>query len=132
MVRKPDTVPASPPVDLLADEFIRTGRHGFPVLNPDASLHGIVSLEDYRRAAEGEEGPHPGLTVGDIDTKALISVYPDDSVGAALRRMAPQDLSRLVVISRENPRELLGFDAVVDTIKYGCWWNSPTPGLKIG
>lgn len=36
-----------------------------------------------------------------------MSVHPDETVGAALRYMAPRDLSRLPVVSREDPRWLV-------------------------
>jgi CIC family chloride channel protein len=108
MVRQPQTIPVDLPVQLLAGEFLRTGRHGFPVLNPDRSLFGVVSLEDYRRAtARGNEASEK-LTVRDIATSAIVSVFPDETVGTALRRMAPRDISRLPVVSRENTRSLLG------------------------
>ncbi|MEJ2305164.1 MAG: CBS domain-containing protein [Anaerolineales bacterium] len=68
MVRQPATVPADLPVSLLAGEFLRTGRHGFPVLDSDGSLFGVVSLADYRRSvANGHEQPEK-LTVKDIST----------------------------------------------------------------
>ena len=37
-----------------------------------------------------------------------MSVYPDETVGTALRRMAPRDISRLPVVSRDDPRHLVG------------------------
>jgi chloride channel protein, CIC family len=107
-VRQPITVPVDLPVMLLAGEFLRTGRHGFPVLNEDGSLFGVVSLEDYRRVTSGELPEPEKLTVRDIATKDLVTVFPDESVGAALRRMAPRDLSRMPVVARDNPRNLLG------------------------
>jgi CIC family chloride channel protein len=108
MVRQPVTVPADLPATLLAGEFLRTGRHGFPVLDEDGGLLGVVSLEDYRRAINGDQDPDNPLLVRDIVTHDVVSVYPDESVGTALRRMAPRDLSRLPVVARENPRCLLG------------------------
>ncbi|MGE5141272.1 MAG: chloride channel protein [Rudaea sp.] len=109
MVRQPVTVPADLPVADLAGEFLRTGRHGFPVLGKDGSLLGLVSLEDYRREtgdkAATKQNPR---TVFDIATRDVVSVFPDDTVGTALRRMAPRDLSRLPVVARDNPRHLLG------------------------
>jgi CIC family chloride channel protein len=108
MVKQPVTVPVDLPVMLLAGEFIRTGRHGFPVLNKDGSLFGMVSLEDYRRVTSGEQPEVETLTVRDIATKDLVTVFPDEDVGVALRRMAPRDLSRMPVIARDNPRHLLG------------------------
>ncbi|MHB8630131.1 MAG: chloride channel protein [Aggregatilineales bacterium] len=108
MVKQPVTVAADLPATLLAGEFLRTGRHGFPVLNDDGSLLGVVSLEDYRRAISEEQGSAVPLRVRDISTSDVVSVYPDESVGTALRRMAPRDLSRLPVVAREDPRRLLG------------------------
>jgi CIC family chloride channel protein len=109
MTSQPVTVPASLSVTRLAGEFVRTGRHGFPVLNEDGSLFGMVSLEDYRRAMENSKPElSDDLLVRDIATRNVVSVFPDDSVGTALRRMAPRDLSRLPVVAREDPRRLLG------------------------
>jgi CIC family chloride channel protein len=108
MVRKPVTLPADMPVDKMTGEFIRTGRHGFAVLNEDGSLFGMVSLEDYRRVSESGTVPLEKLRVRDIATLDVVSVFPDDTVGTALRRMAPRDLSRLAVVARDDPRHLVG------------------------
>jgi CIC family chloride channel protein len=78
------------------------------VVNEDGSLFGIVSLEDYRRAAADEERDIRLLPVRDIATRKLITVYPEESVGTAMRRMAPRDLSRLPVVARDNPKHLVG------------------------
>jgi chloride channel protein, CIC family len=108
MVRQPVTVPVHLPVNQLANEFIRTGRHGFPVLNEDGSLFGVVSLEDYRRALEQPTENASQLTVRDIASQDVISVFPDETVGVALRRMSPRDISRLPVVARDDPRHLVG------------------------
>jgi CIC family chloride channel protein len=108
MVREPMTVPTNLPVSLLAGEFIRTGRHGFPVLNEDGSLYGVVSLEDYRRATAKDTASVDRLTVRDISTLDVETVYEDETVGTAMRRMAPRDISRLPVVARDDPRHLLG------------------------
>jgi CIC family chloride channel protein len=108
MVREPVTVPVDLPVSLLAGEFLRTGQHGFSVVNGDGSLYGVVSLEDYRRSTAGKADSQDHLTVRDLATLDVVSVFPDETVGVAMRRMAPRDLSRLPVVARENPRQLLG------------------------
>jgi CIC family chloride channel protein len=108
MVREPVSVPADLPVMLLAGEFIRTGRHGFPVLNTDGSLLGIVSLEDYRKSTAHQNVIPEDLVVRDIATRDIVTIFPDDTVGTALHLMAPRDLSRLPVVARDNPRQLVG------------------------
>jgi CIC family chloride channel protein len=108
MLRQPITLPADLPVRLLADEFLRTGQHGFPVLEKGGYLLGVVSLGDYRRAMSMEQNPAVPLLVRNITTNNIVSVYPDESVDVALQRMAPRDLSRLPVVAREDLHRLLG------------------------
>ncbi len=109
MVRKPATVPVNMSIDLLGHEFVQTGRHGFPVVNEDGSLFGVVSLADYRRATDGKSRASiHQLLVKDIATRHAESAYPDETVGAVLRRMAPRDISRLPVVARDDPTRLLG------------------------
>lgn len=107
MLRNPQTVRPETPVQTLVNRFLETGLHGFPVVNQDGELVGVVSLRDYRRA-QNRYDDISHLTVGRIMQKNLIVAYPDEAVSAALRRMAPRDISRLPVVSRENPRQLLG------------------------
>jgi len=108
MVPQPVSVPIDLPVSLLAGEFLRTGRHGFPVINSTGELFGVVSLEDYRRAFDQMHEEADQLMVADIATRDVVTVYPDETVGTALRRMAPRDISRLPVVAREDPRQLVG------------------------
>ena len=108
MVSEPVTVPTDLPVGLLAGEFLRTGRHGFPVLDAEGGLYGVVSLEDYRRVTSADQALPDNLTVRDIATRDVVSVFPDETVGVSLRRMAPRDLSRLPVVARDDPRRLVG------------------------
>ena len=108
MVREPITVTVDMPVRQLANEFLRTGRHGFPVLDIDGTLFGIVSLEDYRLAGNKSPETVEKLVVRDITIQDVISIFPDETVGEALRRMSPRDISRLPVVSRDDPHHLLG------------------------
>lgn len=117
MLRETFMLPADFPVQQLAGQFLQTGRHGFAVADSEGRLLGIVSVEDYRRAMSGELGPIDSLTVGDIATRDLITVYPDDTLATALRRMAPRDLSRLPVVTRDNPRQLLGVIRRSDAVR---------------
>jgi len=108
MVREPISVSTDLPITILAERFIETGRHGFPVLDKQGKLFGVVSLEDYRNSVSDGLEKTNGLTVGEIATRDIVTMYPDETVGVALHRMAPRDISRLPVVSREDPRHLIG------------------------
>ena len=43
--------------------------------------------------------------------------YPEESIGTALRRMGRQDVGRLPVVSRDNPRHLLGLLRRADLVR---------------
>ena len=117
MLHETFALPLDFPVPLLAERFLQTGRHGFAVAGPDGSLYGIVSVDDYRRALTGEHGAVEQLTVREIATRDLITAFPDETVGVALRRMSPRDLSRLPVVARDDPRRLLGMVRRSDIVR---------------
>ena len=114
----PVTVNPNLSAKMLGDLFLQTNSHGFPVVDDQGKLLGVVSLTDYRRAMEtGAGGKQTALRVRDIATKHVAVAYPDESVQMALRRMAPRDLSRLPVVSREDPTRLVGLVRRNDVIR---------------
>lgn len=117
MLHETFALPLDFPVAELGEQFLQTGRHGFAVVALDGSLFGIVSVEDYRHALAGEHGPVEQLSVQEIATRDPITIFPDDTVGAALQRMSPRDLSRLPVVARDNPRRLLGMVRRSDIVR---------------
>lgn len=106
MRQEPVTVVADSPCTDLPDLFLESNAHAFPVLDRQGILTAIVSLEDYRRAAEARN--LEGLEVGEIATRAMVLAYPRESMRSVLRKMAPRDLSRLPVVDPDDPRQLMG------------------------
>lgn len=100
-----DTVPESMPLERLVGEFQRTGHHGFPVVDREGLLSGIITLSDLERAARQGLGKK---TVGDAATRDLMVCYPDQSLREALAAPAAGEVGRLPVVDPENPRRLLG------------------------
>jgi len=109
-----DTVPANLPLPALAEEFSRTHHHGFPVLDDQGELYGVVTLQDLERAFQNQMDQQ---TAGDIATRAVVVAYPDETMWSALRKMAPRDLSRLPVVERNNPKRLVGLLRRSDLVK---------------
>ncbi len=109
-VMNPNPITVSPdiPASTLAGLFIQTNSHGFPVVDKNGMLWGIVSLEDYRRAVGHDNQPPPDLKVADIACRNPVVTYPDETLRDAVQKMAPRDLSRLPVVDRKNPHRLLG------------------------
>jgi Trk K+ transport system NAD-binding subunit len=86
--------------------FDSTTHHGFPVLDDNDELFGMVTLKDLYRATEAGY-PH-ATTVAEIATRDLIVAYPDQHLNAALNQLALADVGRLPVVDSANPKRLLG------------------------
>ncbi len=101
-----------------AEVFMRTRHHGLPVVNEAGELVGIFTVQDLDRAQESQKGTEENaLTVGDVCTRELLVAYPDETMGAALRRMSIRDVGRLPVVARDNPRKLLGILRRTDLVR---------------
>ncbi|HUH06191.1 MAG TPA: chloride channel protein [Egibacteraceae bacterium] len=123
MTSDPDTVQSTMPVSELREHFRRTRHHGFPVLDGQR-LIGIVTLSDLTRAAGADTGDVMSgggavgdLTVGDICTRRVLSVTPDDPVFRALRRMAAGDVGRLPVVAADDHGRLVGLMRRADIVR---------------
>lgn len=88
----------------LALMFQETGHHGYVVID-HGELFGVVTLADLERAMT-DQGTE--LTAGDICTRNIVTVYPDETLDEALRHFGALDVGRIPVVDRANPRRLVG------------------------
>jgi CIC family chloride channel protein len=106
MQTDPSTLRETDSLAHATDTLNQNRHHGLPVMNGYGELVGILTLQDIDIARTGDEDKP--LTVGDVCTRDLLTAYPDDSIGTALRRMSVRDIGRLPVVARNNPRRLIG------------------------
>lgn len=90
----------------VADLLLQLRSHGLPVVDHDGALAGVITLQDIEHGQNQATGR--ALTAGDVCTRDLLVAYPDESLGAALRRMSTRDIGRLPVVARQDPRRLVG------------------------
>jgi CIC family chloride channel protein len=96
-----------------ADVFTRTRTHGLPVLDDAGALVGILTIQDVERA----QGNGGAATVGAACTREPLVAHPDETIGAALRRMGARDIGRLPVVPRDDPRRLVGILRRADLVR---------------
>lgn len=113
MSRDFEVVPAGTPLAELGRLFEQSPHHGFLVVDQEGLLRGIVTLSDYQRALE--EGR--GRTVADICNCELVTIFPDQSLHDAMYLLSARDIGRLPVVSRENPRRIVGLLRRYDFVK---------------
>jgi len=104
MTRDFPVVPATMPLREFLQLFQKSGYHGFPVVDEDGLLVGIVTYTDIQRFLGRED---ENLTVGDIATRSPFVVYPDQSLDRVLKA-AEGEYGRIPVVNREDGRKLVG------------------------
>ncbi|MEJ2269818.1 MAG: chloride channel protein [Desulfobulbaceae bacterium] len=109
--------------DLFA-AFQETHLGGFPVLNNNNELYGIVTMQDMERTIQDMERTlHRkdvnlrDLKIWDVATPEPVTVFPDEPIWSAIRKMAPRDLARLPVVARSNPKQFVGLISRSDIVR---------------
>lgn len=108
---QPPTVPAALSVTELAARIARhdpqvSRRQGTLLLDEEQRLVGIITRGDMVRAMERQPVPE---TAADAGTRELVITYPDELLQDALTKMVQHDVGRLPVVSRADPRHLVGY-----------------------
>jgi CBS domain-containing protein len=111
MDEDPVTIPASMTVRELYQHYIQSGqplRHqAFLILDKEGRLAGIITLSDILRPVR--QNVDANKTVFEAGHRNLVVTYPDELLSTAVNKMLSNDVGRLPVVSRENPRQLVGY-----------------------
>ena len=86
----------------IANGLEGTTHHGYPVVDKDRGLIGLISQRKLFDPAEPA-----AKRVGDIVTGPCAVVFEDNSLREASDLMVQEGLGRLPVVKRENPREVV-------------------------
>jgi len=95
----------------------RKRHQGFPILDDEGQLWGIVSVSDLENAVRKHVPKKTVVSQIGTAFDDLVLAYPDESIGDVLIKMGPRGLGRIPVVSRENPRKLIGLVGRHDAIR---------------
>lgn len=107
------TVRASQRVSEVAQQLRRIGHEGFPVVNDDGRVAGLLTRRDADRAMEHGLG---SLTVREVMASGPIAVHPDDSVLLLEQRMVESGWGQIPVV--DSGDRLIGIVTRTDLIKH--------------
>ena len=112
MDTNPPTIRDTELVSDLADRIAKndralTRRQGLIIVDQGGALAGIITRGDILRALEPSEAEP--VTVLEAGSRTPLVTYPDELIHDALNTMLQNNVGRLPVVSRENPRELVGY-----------------------
>ncbi len=95
----------------------RKHHQGFPILDDEGQLWGIVTVSDLENAVRAHMPKKTVVSQIGTAFDDLVLAYPDESIGDVLIKMGPRGLGRIPVVSRENPLQLIGLVGRHDAIR---------------
>jgi len=115
----PVTVNENEPLADLYRKFQETNLLGFPVIDQHGILKGIVTLQDMERILSHKTITRTlrTLRVHDVAVSSPVTVYADEPIWTAIQKMAPRDLARLPVVSRDDTGILIGLISRSDILR---------------
>lgn len=108
MPKLPTDMKVSELSNLIARRDPEVSRHqGMFVLDADGKLAGVITRGDVMRALDAD--PSGASTVLDAGTRDVVVTYPDESLHDAAAKMLRNDIGRLPVVDRNDPRKVVGY-----------------------
>jgi CIC family chloride channel protein len=112
MDRDVPTIPAATRIGELAERIAKhdpaVSRHqGLFIVDPDGKLAGLITRGDVLRALD--QDPGGVLTVLEAGSRDLVVAFPDELISEASEKMLQNDIGRLPVVDRGDPRKLVGY-----------------------
>ncbi len=106
------TLPANMKVSELSDLIARRDpevcRHqGMFVLDSEGKLAGVITRGDVMRALDAD--PSGSLSVLEAGARDLVVTYPDEVLHEASSKMLRNNIGRLPVVERADPRKIIGY-----------------------
>lgn len=111
---KHDVVTVSPEMSIkeVRDYVSKYNYRGFPVvLNNE--LIGIIAFDDIRKIPENKQGE---IRVGNVAISNVIVAYPDENMKQIMDRLFENNIGRLPVVERDNPKKIVGIVTRTDAI----------------
>jgi CIC family chloride channel protein len=115
MNRKFKTILASMPYRDFLKMLPYAKQSVFPVLDQNRTIMGILSFQNYQEFVF-EEGLDDVMVVGELATKDIIKVFPEDDLETAMWKIGTRDLESVPVVEPAEPDIVIGMISRKDII----------------
>ncbi|RUM88488.1 MAG: chloride channel protein [Thermodesulfatator sp.] len=88
------------------------------VSDAEGNLCGIISFHDVRKALLRDRQEAQRLTAGDIATREVVTVTPEDTLLTAQHRLARLGISQLPVVEAGRPGQVVGIITLRDILNF--------------
>ncbi|MEJ5241903.1 MAG: chloride channel protein [Anaerolineales bacterium] len=114
VMAEPQALKHSQNLEQAWETLLHLRLHGLPVVDEEEKLIGMLTIQDIDRIPPEQWST---TRVSDVCTRQPILAYPDETLSVALQRMSTYDIGRLPVVSRQDPRQLIGILRRVDLVR---------------
>ncbi len=112
-----ETLPDSMPLEEAIAIFMKEKHTGYPIVDKNGELLGMVTLSDIRDTLSGPSIDLKTTTLGELFTSRVITIKPHETMHYAMDRMFKYGIGRLPVVSPVNPKKLIGIVTKADLMK---------------
>ncbi len=129
MSREVDTLPDTLTVGEAFNQMLDIGHTGFPVVNEEGLLVGVVTRRDLSNALHQGKGE---MTLSETLSGLQITAFPHEMLHQARDRIFEQDIGRLIVVDPHDRKKVIGIltrsdllraEAMGD-VEYGDMWRN--------
>ncbi len=112
-----ETLPDSMPVGEAVEIFMKGKHTGYPIVNKDGELVGIVTFSDIRNTLQNPDIDLKTTTLGELFTSGVITIKPHETMHHVMDRMFKYGIGRLPVVLPTNPKKPIGIVTKTDLMK---------------
>jgi CIC family chloride channel protein len=105
-------------VDEILNHMTTHHHMGYPVVDEEKRLVGIVTFEDVSKVAPDKRST---TYAQEIANKRLITMHPEDSVLDVYTKMIEKKIGRVLIVERDDPKRLVGIVTRTDVMHMFMW-----------
>jgi len=106
--RDPATLPASASFDAILKLIVETDHTELFVVDERGKLMGALYFREFRRILTEQDELRSLVVAGDLLERNRPTVTEDDDLDVAMRILNSENVEEIAVVSREDPRKLVG------------------------
>lgn len=114
MSKSVQALPADLSIGEAFNRMIDLGHTGYPVVEADGKLAGVITRRDLSRQLAEGKGKH---LLGAVITRSCITATPDEILYRARDRMVHKDVGRLIVVDPLDRRKIVGILTRSDLVR---------------
>jgi H+/Cl- antiporter ClcA/CBS domain-containing protein len=95
----------------------RRSQRLLPVVDDEGRLTGVLTRGDLQKFLEEHPGEGDGRPLSELVRANPEKAYPDEPLRVVVERMAETGLTRLLVVERKDPNQLVGIIALNDLLQ---------------